>query len=290
MDSIGSGLPDQGGKSALVTGATGGIGLWTALGLARAGADLIIVGRSPERLETAAGWIAQHGGRRRPRTELADFSSLRAVRALAGRLAMRLDQLDILVNNAGLMTTSRQLSADGYEMTFAVNHLAPFLLTRALLPSLRAAPAARVVTVASTAHRRGRIAWDDLMATRRYGSMSSYAQSKLANILFTTELARRLAGTHATANAVHPGLVGTGFGDVGGIVGLGWRMGRWIMLSPRRGADTSLYVATAPELAGVTGKYFERRRPVAPAEAARDPQAASRLWRESEALVERALA
>ncbi len=282
-------LPDLGGKSVLVTGATGGIGLWTALGLARAGADVVIVGRSRERLDAAAARIGREAGRP-PRCEVADFASLRAVRALADRLAMRLDRLDILVNNAGLMTTSRQLSADGYELTFAVNHLAPFLLTRALLPTLRAAPAARVVSVASTAHQRGRMEWDDLMAARHYGPMSSYAQSKLANILFAFELARRLAATNATSNAVHPGVVGTAFGDVGGLVGLAWRLGRPFLLSPERGAETSVYVATAPELAGVTGKYFAKRRPVIPAPAARDPEAGARLWRESEALVAKALA
>ena len=282
-------LPDQAGKTALVTGATGGIGLWTAIGLARAGADLIIVGRSRARLDEAAARIARDAGRR-PRCELADFASLRAVRALADRLTMRLDRLDILVNNAGLMTTSRQLSADGYELTFAVNHLAPFLLTRALLGALRAAPAARVVNVASVAHERGRMDWDDLMAARRFGIMSSYAQSKLANILFTTELARRLAGTRATSNAVHPGVVASGFGEVGGLIGLAWRLGRPFLLSSEKGAATSLYVATAPELAGVNGGYFAKRRAARPAPAARDPEAAARLWRESENLVARALA
>ncbi len=284
----------MGGKTALVTGATGGIGLWTALGLARAGAAVTIVGRSPERLADAAGWIAERAHGSRPEVERADFTSLKAVRGLADRLAARLDRLDVLVNNAGLMTTSRQLSADGYEMTFAVNHLAPFLLTRCLLPLLRATGethgAARVVTVSSTAHQRGAMDWGDLMETRGYGPMKSYAQSKLANILFTTELARRLTGTSVTANCLHPGVVATGFGAVGGLIGLAWRLGRPFLMTAEQGAATSLYVATAPEVAGTSGRYFARSRAVTPASAARDPQAAARLWRESEALVDRALA
>ncbi len=285
--------PELSGKIAVVTGATGGIGLWTALGLAREGADLVIVGRSTERLDTAASWIARESRRARPRTERADFASLRQVRALAERLAMRLDRLDLLVNNAGQINMHRRLSADGYELTFAVNHLAPFLLTRSLLPGLRSAARsageARVVTVASAAHQRGRMAWDDLMATRGYGPMAVYAQSKLANILFTTELARRLADAGITANCVHPGVVASGFGAVGGLFGLAWRLGRPFLLTAEQGAATSLHVATAPDLAGVSGQYFARSRVVTPAPAARDLQAAARLWRESETLVAKAL-
>jgi NAD(P)-dependent dehydrogenase (short-subunit alcohol dehydrogenase family) len=282
-------LPDLGGKTAVVTGATGGIGLWTALGLARAGAEVTITGRSRPRLDAAADWIASQGGRGRPHTELAEFASLRAVEALAGRLAQRHQRLDILVNNAGLISPRRRVSADGYELTFAVNHLAPFVLTDALLPSLRAAPAGRVVTVASTAHQRGRLAWDDLMATRRYSAMVAYSNSKLANILFTTELARRLGGTTVTANCLHPGVVGTGFGEVGGLIGLAWRLGRPFLMTSEQGAATSLYLAASPDVAGVTGKYFARCRVATPSAAARDAASAARLRRESEALVARVL-
>lgn len=276
-------------KRAVVTGATGGIGLWTAIGLVRAGLEVTITGRSAERLKQAASVVAQHANGIQPQTEQADFAALREVQALGDRLAERLRPLDLLVNNAGLISPSRRASADGYELTFAVNHLAPFLLTRVLLSRLNAAPSARVVTVASAAHMRGRMEWNDLMLTRGYSPMRAYAQSKLANILFTKELSRRLAGTSATANCVHPGVVGTGFGNVGGMFGLGWSLVKPFLLSPERGADTSIYLATAPELDGVSGAYFARRRAVTPSAQAQDAGAATRLWRESEVLVDRAL-
>jgi NAD(P)-dependent dehydrogenase (short-subunit alcohol dehydrogenase family) len=278
-------------RRAVVTGATGtGIGLWTALGLAKAGMDVVIVGRSAERLDQAAAFIAQRSGGRPPTTERADFASLREIRALGERLAGRLPSIDVLVNNTGMISPARRLSADGYEITFAVNHLAPFLLTRLLMAPLNAAPAARVVTVSSVAHGRGRMAWDDLMLQRGYAPMRAYAQSKLANILFTTELARRLGGTSVTANCLHPGVVGTGFGNVGGLFGFGWSLVRPFLLSPERGAATSIYLATSPDLDGVSGHYFARCRAVTPSAAARDTAAAARLWRESESLVDRALA
>jgi NAD(P)-dependent dehydrogenase (short-subunit alcohol dehydrogenase family) len=274
----------------VVTGATGGIGLWTALGLARAGAEVVIVGRSPGRLAEAARWIAAQTGGIAPRTELADFASLRAVHDLAARLAQRLEKLDILVNNAGLITARRMVSQDGYELIFAVNHLAPFLLTQSLLPLLQRGSPARIVTVASTAHQRGRIHWDDLMLQHGWSPMRAYAQSKLANILFTVALAKRLDGTGITANSVHPGVVGSGFGNVGGLYGFGWRLAKPFLLTPEQGARTSLYAATAPELAGVSGRYFARNRPATPRPQARDAAAAERLWGESEALVAQALA
>lgn len=281
--------PDLSGRTALVTGGTGGIGLWTALGLLRAGAEIVIVGRSRERLADSAAWIAKQGGKPAPKTELADFASLRSVRDLGQRLTGQFDRLDILVNNAGLITARRQTSQDGYELIFAVNHLAPFLLTRSLLPLLRRGAAARIVTVASTAHERGRMHWDDLMLQNGWSPMRAYAQSKLANILFTVALAKRLQGSGVTANSVHPGVVGSGFGNVGGLFGFGWRLAKPFLLTPEQGARTSLYAATAPELAGVSGQYFARSRPATPRPQARDATAADRLWRESETLVDRAL-
>ncbi len=258
---------------------------------------MIIVGRSRERLADSAGWIAKQTGRAAPRTELADFASLHSVRDLGERVMGRFDKLDILVNNAGLITVRRQVSQDGYELIFAVNHLAPFLLTGALLPVLQRGAAARIVTVASAAHERGRMHWDDLMLQNGWSAMRAYAQSKLANILFTLALAKRLQTPGSasptpgvTANCVHPGLVGSGFGNVGGLFGLGWRLAKPFLLSPEQGARTSLYAATAPELAGVSGQYFARSRPATPRPQARDEAAAERLWRESEALVARALA
>ena len=276
---------DLTGRTALVTGATGGIGLWTAVGLARMGAELTIVGRSRERAEAAARFVAERSSRPPPAIELADFASLREVRQLAGRVRERLPVLHLLVNNAGLMVPRREVTVDGYESTFAINHLAPFLLTNLLLPSLQAGAPSRIVTLASTAHQRGRIDFDDLMAKRRYGAMGVYSNSKLANILFTLELSRRLAGTGVVANSVHPGVVATGFGAVGGAWGLVWRLARPFLLTAEQGAATTLYVATAPELATVSGKYFARSREVTPTQAARDEAVAARLWRESEALV-----
>lgn len=273
------------GKTALVTGATGGIGLWTAVGLLRAGCRVIVTGRSPSRLAAAATEIGQRAGHPPPETELADFASLAAVRDLAARVAVSAPRLDLLVNNAGFMTWQRGVSADGYELTFAVNHLAPFLLTNLLLPQLRAAAPSRIVTLASSAHRRGRIAFDDLMATRRYSAIDAYAQSKLANILFTVELARRLEGSGVTANSVHPGVVATGFGAWPGLPGLFWRGLRPFLLTAEQGAATTLHVATDPALAGTTGKFFAKSREEIPARAARDMAVAARLWGESEKLV-----
>lgn len=273
------------GKVALVTGATNGIGLWTAIGLQRAGARVIITGRSASRLANASRQIAARSGQPEPETALADFASLAAVRDLAGAVARRAPKLDILVNNAGFLTWRRGLSADGYELTFAVNHLAPFLLTNLLLPQLRTAAPARIVTLSSSAHRRGRIDFDDLMATRRYSAMAAYAQSKLANILFTVELARRLAGSGVVANSLHPGLVATGFGDWPGLPGIFWRTIQPFMLTPEQGASTTLHVATDPALANVTGRFFAKSRQEKPAPAARDTAVAARLWRESEHLI-----
>ncbi len=277
--------PSLAGKVALVTGATSGIGLWTAIGLRRAGARVIVTGRSASRLADACRQIAARSGQPEPETALADFASLAAVRDLAGEIAGRAPRLDILVNNAGFMTWRRGLSADGYELTFAVNHLAPFLLTNLLLPQLRAATAARIVTLSSSAHRRGRIDFDDLMATRRYSAMAAYAQSKLANILFTVELARRLAGSGVVANSVHPGVVATGFGGWPGLPGVFWRAAQPFMLTPEQGAATSLHVATDPALAHVSGRFFAKSREEVPAPAARDAAVAARLWRESEHLI-----
>ncbi len=278
--------PDLHGQAAVVTGATGGIGLWTALGLARMGAEVTVVGRSRERAEAAVRFIAERTGKPQPAIELADFASLAQVRDLGARLRRRHPALRLLVNNAGFASMERQLSADGYELTFAVNHLAPFLLTELLLPSLRAGAPARIVTVASTAHIGSRIAFDDLMATRRYGARSAYGQSKLANILFTLELSRRLEGSGVVANSVHPGVVDTGFGaNLRGLLGMAWKLATPFLLTAEQGAATTLHVAAAPELAAVTGKYFARSRPVAPSPAARDAVAASRLWQDSEALV-----
>jgi NAD(P)-dependent dehydrogenase (short-subunit alcohol dehydrogenase family) len=280
---------DEEAPVAIVTGASSGIGQWTALGLVRAGMHVVCVGRSRERLEATVNWIAREAGVPPPDIEIADFASLGAVRDLGMRLLRRYPRIHLLINNAGGAWVGREVTADGYEMTLAVNHLAPFLLTRILLPALRAAAPSRIVNLASTAHLRGRIDFADLMASRNYGALRAYAQSKLANVLFTVELARRLAGTGVTVNCVHPGVVATQFGAKGGWRGAVWRMVTPFLLTSEQGAQESLRAALAPELVTVSGAYFSKGRKAATNPVVQDDATAARLWRDSEALVDAAL-
>jgi NAD(P)-dependent dehydrogenase (short-subunit alcohol dehydrogenase family) len=277
------------GKVCLVTGASGGIGAVTALALAQRGAAVGVVGRSAERTEAAARRITDRSGNRAVVPLVADLSVQAEVRRLAQEAGARFPRIDVLVNNAGAMFLSRQESADGIEMTFALNHLAYFLLTNLLLDHLKAAGNARVVCVASDAHRFARgLDFDDLQRRRRYRGFRVYGESKLANILFSAELARRLASTGITVNALHPGFVATGFFNGNNMKG---PLGRFMQVSarlfaigPDQGAATSIYLATAPEVAATTGKYFERRRQVSPSRAAQDEAAAARLWEMSETM------
>ncbi|CAA9293122.1 MAG: hypothetical protein AVDCRST_MAG11-268, partial [uncultured Gemmatimonadaceae bacterium] len=208
------------------------------------------------------------------------------VRRLAGEFLRRHASLDVLVNNAGALYARRELTGDGVERTFAVNHLAYFLLTALLRPALEAAPAARVVSVSSDAHRAvRRFDFANAQGERRYVAFGAYAQSKLANVLFTYELARRLAGTGVTANCLHPGVIRSGFGrNNQGVTGLLFALGAPFMVSPERGAATTIYLATSPEVEGVTGRYFRRRRPARSSSGSYDPDAARRLWELSEAM------
>jgi len=268
----------------LVTGATTGIGLATAEGLARAGAHVILGARSAARGEAARERVARATGSERLEVAVADLSVQAEVRRLADEVARAHPRLDVLVNNAGLVMGRRVETADGIETTWAVNHLAPFLLTNLLRDKLVASAPARVVTVASDAHSGARLDLDDpQFARRRFSSMTVYGHSKLANILFTAELARRLEGTGVTANCLHPGVVASEFGTrPGGLFSFGWRLLRPFVLTPERGADTSIYLATSPEVADVTGRYFYRRKPIDPSREARDPDLARRLWEASE--------
>jgi NAD(P)-dependent dehydrogenase (short-subunit alcohol dehydrogenase family) len=274
------------GKTAVVTGATSGIGYETALGLARLGASVVLVARDAQRGARALEAVAAASRDGRPVLLVADLASLAQVRRLARDLAA-LPRVDVLVNNAGAMHARRKLTEDGLEMTFAVNHLAPFLLTRLLLPKLAASAPARVVTVASEAHRPAALDFDDLQAERGYASMRAYGRSKLANVLFSNELARRTAGTGVTSNSLHPGVVATGFGknDPGWMNFLVTTFGG-LLMAPAAGARTTLHVATAPELESVTGRYFRRSREALPSPAARDVAAAGRLWEVSSRLVD----
>jgi retinol dehydrogenase 14 len=274
------------GKTVLVTGATGGIGRATAQGLAALGARVAITGRDPARTEAEAREIgAATGGQ--VEAFAADLSSQADLRRLAGEVLRRLPRIDVLVNNVGGYWDTRQVTADGLERTFALNHLAPFLLTNLLLDRLLQSAPARVVTVASNAQALGRIDFDDLQAERAYSGSRAYNQSKLANVMFTYELARRMRSARVTVNALHPGVVNTGFGaeDPGVVQRLLVPFLRPLMKSPAQGAANSIHLASAPDLDGVTGRYFVNRKPRRTAEASYDTAAAAHLWQVSAHLV-----
>ena len=268
------------GKRVVITGATSGIGLAAVRRLVRMGAELTIVGRSAERTQRTASELG-------PRVDvlLADLSAQASVRQLAAEIDQRYPAVHVLINNAGAIFSSRQLSPDGLELTWALNHLAPFLLTTLIGPKLVASSPARVITTSSGAHYRAQVPFDDVLASRGYGSMgfTRYGETKLANVLFTRELARRLAGTGVTANCFHPGFVGTGFNHNNGfLMGVAMRIGQVFARSPEQGADTLVWLADSPEISDVTGGYFFDKRERHPSQAARDDAAADRLWRLSE--------
>jgi retinol dehydrogenase-14 len=275
------------GKTVLVTGGTAGIGRATALGLATMGADLAICGRDGGRTEGAAGEIRAAAGGGRVEVFVADLSSQAEVRRLAGEVLRRLPRIDVLVNNVGGYWDTRHVTGDGLERTFALNHLAPFLLTNLLLERLTHSAPARVVTVASSAHAQGRIDFDDLQGERSYSGAAAYNQSKLANVLFTYELARRLPAPAVTANALHPGVTRTSFGaeDPAGVQRRLIPLLRPFMQAPAQGAATSIHLASAPELQQVTGRYFANRKPKRSSKASYDQAAAARLWQVSAELV-----
>jgi len=281
-------MTDLRGKTALVTGATNGIGLASARALARMGATLFIVARDPQRAEAARAEIARAGNGADVRILRADLASQGDVRRAAAEFLASGAPLHILLNNAGVMQLSRTETDDGIETTFAVNHLAYFLLTNLLLERIRASAPARIVNVASDAHRMGgALDFDDLGSSRRYSAMGVYGRSKLANVLFTRELARRLAGSGVTVNAVHPGVVRTGLGQNNDapILKFLTNLARPFFRSPEKGAETSIWACTAPELDSVTGRYFSDRREQKPHANALDAAAASRLWDASAKLV-----
>jgi NAD(P)-dependent dehydrogenase (short-subunit alcohol dehydrogenase family) len=284
-------MTDLTGRTCLVTGATRGLGRATAEALAKLGANVVIHGRDSaavgavcrSTLRVARGGVVTGA--------VADFGSLKSVRRMADEVAAQHARLDVLVNNAGAAALKRRTSADGFEWLFAVNHLAPFLLTQLLLPTLTRNAPARIVTVASMAYRRAVLDFDDLQWERRtYQSLGAYSASKLANILFTLELARRLNGTRVTANCLHPGVVATnifsGMGAFGKVFGV---LARPLLMSSSAGAKTGVHLASAPELANVSGRFFERSHEVSLDANAQDEAAARRLWEISEALVTRAL-
>jgi len=271
------------GKSVLVTGGTGGIGKATAIGLAALGARVGITGRDQARAAAAAAGIRAAAGNAAVDVFAADMSAQAAVRRLAGQVADTYPRLDVLVNNVGGFWAHRHVTADGLEHTFALNHLAPFLLTNLLLDRLTASAPARIVTVSSGAHAKGRIDFDDLQGEQNYSGQRAYSQSKLANVMLTYELARRLEGTGVTATVLHPGVVRTSFGaeDQAAHFAIMIRVARPFMKSPAQGAVTPIYLASSPQVEGVTGQYFANRKPKTASKAAYDTAAAARLWQAS---------
>jgi NAD(P)-dependent dehydrogenase (short-subunit alcohol dehydrogenase family) len=270
-------------KICLVTGATHGIGLATARALAASGASVLVHGRDLSRARAVASDISRDTGNRGVRCVQADFAQLAQVRRLAHELQSQLPRLDVLINNAAVMAAARTHSADGYDLTFAVNHLAPFLLTNLLLDKLKESAPSRVIVVASNAHRRARLDFSDLMNARVAGFRAAYARSKLANVLFARSLARRLAGSGVTVNTLHPGLVNSHlFHNSPALLRvLLASVGRWFMLSPQQGARGSVYLAIAPEVGSQSGGYYHGCRRVAPSVAAQSDACAERLWQES---------
>lgn len=272
------------GKVCLVTGANSGLGKITARELAKMGATVIMVARSQARGEAALAEVQRASGSSAAHLMLADLSSMDATRQLAEQFKAQYNRLDVLVNNAGAIFKDRQVSVDGHEMTFALNHLSYFLLTNLLLDLLKASAPARIVNVSSAAHTGGKFNFDDLMLEEKYGSFAAYSQSKLANIMFTYELSQRLDGSGVTTNALHPGGVATGFGSGQGIMSWIFKLIRPFLLSPEQGAETQIYLASSPEVESVTGKYFDKKKPIKSSEASYDTAAARRLWEVSEAL------
>jgi len=275
-------------KICLITGANSGIGKVTAMELARKGMTILMVCRNAQKGEKARQEVISAAGHQRVDLLLCDLSDQKAVRKLADEVHQRYPRLDVLINNAGLIIEKRTTTAQGLEYTFALNHLAPFLLTHLLLDLLRKSDEARIITVSSEAHRIARLDFSDLQSERKYGSMRAYANSKLANILFTRELAAQLEGERITANCLHPGVVATQFGSgfKGGFANVLLFLGRPFFISPEKGAQTSVYLASSPEVRGITGLYFDKKKPKTPSDQALSQYNAQKLWALSKQLTQ----
>ena len=278
------------GRTCLITGASGGIGKETAVALATLGATVVMVSRDSERGKAALADVRRRsGGSNDVHLMLADLASLQDVRSLASEFRLKHQQLHVLVNNAGALNSKLSLTKDGFETTFGVNHLAHFLLTSLLLDLLKASAPSRIVNVSSSAHTRGAIDFDGLRGERKYAGIAAYSQSKLANVLFSNELARRLEGTGVTANSLHPGVIRSGFGHNnsgiwGALFGVFHAVARPFLLTPEQGAQTSIYLASSPDVEGVTGKYFAKSKQTPSSDRSHDTDLAQRLWQVSEEL------
>ncbi|NNM00153.1 MAG: SDR family oxidoreductase [Gammaproteobacteria bacterium] len=273
---------------AVVTGANSGLGKVTATHLARAGWQVVLACRNPERGQRAVDEIRAATGSEALQLVQLDLASYDSVRAAAAAIDASVPRIDALVNNAGYLPGERQLAADGIELSFLVNHLSVFLFTRLLLDACRRAPAARIVSLSSEVHRLVKIPWDDLGFEQRYGPYYAYSVGKLGNVMFTHELARRLAaesGNKVTANAVHPGYIASEFGDDSHwYIRTGIKLVRPLLLTPEQGAQTQIHAATAPELEGVTGKYLKAKKIARPSRYSQIESECARLWEVSSAL------
>lgn len=275
------------GKVCLVTGATNGIGKETVLALAGLGATVILVGRNAARCSATVEEIKQKTGSTTIEAMTADLSLMADVRRLAEQVKAKYQRLHVLLNNAGAIFMGRQVTSEGYEMTFALNHLNYFLLTNLLLETLKASAPARIVNVSSDAHKGEHLDFADLQSEKGYFGFTAYGRSKLANVVFTYELSRRLAGTNVTANVLHPGFVRSGFGHNNNpLVKIGIGIAQLVAISPVRGAQTPIYLASSPEVEGVTGKYWEKNQAVPSSKQSYDESTWTRLWDISEQITQ----
>lgn len=267
-------------KTCIITGANTGLGLATSRSLAKKGWHVIMVGRSEEKLQKAKEAVVKVSSSEKVSLQIADFSSLASVRDLGERLNQTYPELQVLVNNAGAFFTEYQITEDGFERQWQINHLAPFLLTQLVMGKLKKSAPARIVNVSSNAHYKGTIRFGDPNLEQKYSGYFAYAQSKLANVLFANELARRLKNDQVTANSLHPGVVDTGIGNKNsnGWMSWAWRALRPMMIGPEKGAATQIYLASAPEVAKITGKYFVKRKEQASSQLSYQLQDAERLW------------
>ncbi len=272
------------GKVVVMSGATSGIGAAAALALARAGARIVFIARDESRAKATLGALNAAAPGLGHRAHYADLSSIAETKRVGDEIAAAESRIDVLVNNAGAVFGERRISIDGLELTFALNHMSYFTLTKSLVDTLKGSTPARIVSTASHAHMRARFDIDDLQTRKaRYSAMGVYGASKLCNILFTRELARRLSGTGVVANCLHPGVVATGFGrEASGFLRWALSIARPLLLTPEQGADTLIWLASAPETASVSGEYFAKRKPARRTAEAQDDALAAKLWEISE--------